>query len=210
MLMKKIALVLCVCTAFSGCQMTLPELGGGAPQGQTSVRLVSSNFIVSAPDGFCVDGASVQDTPETGFVLMADCAALRGRKHKVDQARSVLLTTTVATPLESPDSVTPQALKQFFDTEQGRAILSRNGDAATISANMEIVADQTLILHIHDSSPVHIDGLSQDDWRAFSVINDRLVTLSAAPFVGGAASDSNAKTLMIQLVRLLQDENVAQ
>lgn len=190
--------------------MALPKLGGGATQSQTSVRLVSSNFTVTAPDGFCVDGASVQDTTQSGFVLMADCAALRGRKRKVDQARSVLLTATVAAPLESSDSVTPQALEHFFNTVQGRAILSRNGDAATISATMEIVADNTLILHIRDSSPVNIDGLSQDDWRAFTVINGRLVTLSAAPFVGGSASGSSAKALVIQLAGLLLDENVAQ
>ncbi|MBU2866139.1 hypothetical protein [Pacificibacter marinus] len=190
--------------------MTLPDLGGGAIKGQTSVRLASSNFTVTAPDGFCVDETSVKDTVKTGFVLMADCAALRGKKHKVDQSRSVLLTTTVAAPLENPESVTPQALQKFFSTEQGRAVLSRNGDAVTVSASMEIVDDDTLILHIRDSSPVNIDGLSQDDWRAFTVIHNRLVTLSVTPFVGVTASNTSAKALVIQLARLLLAENVAQ
>jgi hypothetical protein len=210
MLMNKMVLALCLCTAFSGCQMASPMLGAPSHKGQTSVRLASSNFTVTALNGFCVDEASVQDTAQAGFVLMADCAALRGRKRQVDQARSVLLTATVAAPLDAPESVTPQALEQFFGTDQGRTALSRTGDAATVSASMEVVDDATLILYIRDSSPVNIEGLSQNDWRAFTVINDRLVTLSAAPFVGVAAGDSSAKTFLIQLADLLKVENVAQ
>jgi hypothetical protein len=190
--------------------MTLPEFGGITNKGQASVRLASSNFTITALDGFCIDQASIKDTAQAGFVLMADCAALSGRKRKVDQARSVLLTATVAPPLESPESVTSQGLEQFFGSEQGRAVLSRSGDATTVSATMETLDDDTLILHIYDSSPTNIEGLAKDDWRAFTVINDRLVTLSAAPFVGVTASNPSAKTLVIQLAQLLQIENVAQ
>lgn len=189
--------------------MALPKQGEHAAKGLTSVRLAASNFNVTAPNGFCIEETSVKDTAQTGFVLMADCAALRGKKRQVNQSRSVLLTTTVAPPLESSQNVTPKALEQFFGTEQGRAVLSRNGDPDAVSASMEIVNNDILILYIRDSSPVNIEGLAQDDWRAFTVINDRLVTLSVASFVGGAASKPSAKTLMIRLADLLQVENVA-
>lgn len=190
--------------------MAIPKLVGLAQKGQTSVRLASSNFTVTALDGFCIDEASVKDSAQAGFVLMADCAALRGRKRQVDQARSVLLTTTVAAPLDAPKSMTPQALERFFGTAQGRTALSRTGDATTVFANIEIVDGDTVILHIRDSSPVNIEGLSQDDWRAFIVLNDRLVTLSATPFVGVRSSNPSAKMLLIQLADLLKVENVAQ
>ncbi|MEM5476143.1 hypothetical protein [Pacificibacter sp. AS14] len=190
--------------------MTLSKFGDTIPKGQSSWRLLSSNFIVTAPDGFCVDGASLKDTSKASFVLMADCAALSSKNRKVDQSRSVLLTVTISAPLESAGSVTPRALEQFFGTEQGRTVLSRDSDAATVSATMEKVGNDTLILHIYDSAPTNIEGLAQEDWRAFTVINNRLVTLSAAPFEGVTARNSNAKTLVIQLTHLLQVENLAQ
>lgn len=207
MLFKKLALAISLCAVLSGCQMAMPELGSGSTKGQTSMRLAESDFVVSAPEGFCVDPASVKDTAQAGFVLMADCAALRGKKRKVDQSRSVLLTVAISEPLESSGSVTPQALEQFFDTPQGRTTLSRAGDASTVSASMETVRGDTLILHVRDSSPANIDGLARDDWRAFVVINDRLVTLTAASFLGASAANPSAKTLMIQLARHLQVEN---
>lgn len=187
----------------------MPDLGSGRNKGQTSVRLASSNFMISAPDGFCVDSASLKDAPQAGFVLMADCAALRGKPRKVDQSRSVLLTAAISEPLESAKSVTAQALKQFFETPQGRTTLSRSGDPSTVSASTETVRGDTLLLHIRDSSPANIDGLAQDDWRAFIVVNDRLVTLTAASFVGTAQANPSAKTLVSQLAHRLQVENAA-
>lgn len=210
MVLNKFVLVACLGFGVSGCQMALPKLPLGAPSAQPSVQLAASDIVVSAPNGFCVDAASLKDTPQAAFVLMADCAALRGKKRKVNQSRSVMLTAAVSAPLESANSVTPQALKAFFETQQGRTTLSRRNDVNTVSANMDIVEDDILVLHIRDSSPAQIAGLAQNDWRAFVVLKDRLVTLTAAPFVNTTAANPSAKTLVMQLARRLQVENVTE
>jgi hypothetical protein len=210
MMFKKLVLAACFGLGLSGCQVALPELGMSPKMAQDSVRLSASDFVVSAPDGFCIDAASIKNTPQAGFVLMADCAALRGKKRKVDQSRSLMLTAAISAPLDSVDSVTPKALKQFFDTAQGRTTLSRNGDPSTVFSSMEIMPHDILILHIRDSSPAQIMGLAQDDWRAFVVIKGRLVTLTAAPFVNASVANPSAKTLVTQLARRLQVENATE
>ena len=209
MLPKKMCLSGVLCLGLGGCQMGLSDLGTAAKDAPTSVRLSSTTFAISAPKGFCIDTASMKDAHETGFVLMADCASLRGKKSKGDLSKSAVLTAAISAPLESADSVTTIALERFFETPQGRTTLSRSGDPSSVSVDFSSLSEDVLMLHIFDSSPAVIDGLEGDDWRAFTVINGRLVTLTAARFSGAPKPNPSAKELVTVLARRVQVENAA-
>ncbi|SEK91893.1 hypothetical protein [Pacificibacter marinus] len=210
MVRKKLSLALLALAGLCGCQMAMPQFGSNSKTTPPSVLLSSSGLIVTAPQGFCIDAASLKDTPDIGFVLMADCAALRGKKKPSDAARSVMVTAALSGPLDSPESVTSAALDSFFATTQGRSTLSRSGDPDTVSATSEILPDDILVLHARDSSPATIKGLAGDDWRAFTVISGRLVTLTAAPFANMPAPNPSAKALVTELARRLKVENAPQ
>lgn len=207
---KKVSLALLATVGLCGCNMALPQLDLSSKTTPPSVRLSSSGMTVTAPKGFCIDVASLKDTPDIGFVLMADCAALRGKRKSGSPARSVMITAALSGPMERPDRVTSAALDDFFATTQGRSTLSRTGDPETVSMTSDILPNNILVLHARDSSPATIQGLAGDDWRAFTMINDRLVTLTAAPFAKMPSPNPSAKALVIQLARRLQVENIPQ
>jgi hypothetical protein len=210
MLLKKMGLTGALYVGLSGCQMALPDLGSAAKDAPTSVRLFSSAFTITAPNGFCIDTASMKDAPDSGFVLMADCAPLRGKKSTDDLSKSAVLTVAISAPLESADSVTPTAMERFFETPQGQTTLSRSGDPSSVSVDFSSLSDDVLMLHTFDSSPAIMNGLDGDDWRAFTVIKGRLVTLTAARFSGAPKPNPSAKALVTALVRRVQVENATE
>jgi hypothetical protein len=206
MFLKKILLSIAVLTVVSGCQMALPELGVGAKSAPKSVQLSASGLTISAPDGFCIDTKSIKETAQSGFVLMAGCNALRGKATA--QPKSELLTAVFSEPMEAAQNVTAETLASYFATPQGKTALSRNGSPDSVVSEASISDDGILVIHTKDSSPTTVDGLGSDDWRAFSVVQSRLMTLTAVQFSGMRSAGPAPDVLVLQAMRKLLQKNI--
>ena len=73
------------------------------------------------------------------------------------------------------------ALGRFFNTPEGRAILSRSGNANAVDILDTDVSQNALILHFTDESVAQL-GLSPEHWRALFRLDGRLVTVAVSGF----------------------------
>ena len=144
---------------------------------------VSDGIVIAAPPGYCIDGRASRVGDNGGaFILMGSCAALSQNARAPRPEKPGVLTVTVsdnALPLD--DAEMARALGRYFDTADGRAILSRSGNANAVDILDNTVMGDALILHFTDDSVTGL-GLSPEHWRALFRLEGRLVTVAVSGF----------------------------
>lgn len=156
--------------------------GLGGARHTDAVQLAASGVTIAGPVGYCADASAIDDRADGGFVLMVNCDALRGRRvAQGDDARG-LLTASVSAPLSAPESYDPRRLGLFFDATAGQAALSRAGDPATVTVLESFVQDDAVFLHARDTAPSPLGAISEEYWRAVTLANGRLVTMTVTPY----------------------------
>ncbi|MEO1639042.1 MAG: dihydroxy-acid dehydratase [Pseudomonadota bacterium] len=153
------ALVLTGCTAF-------------APATR-SVALVGGDVMVDAPAGYCVDTSTSR--PGDGFAVLAPCASLGAE----DPAPGVVAVATLQVGPPDSGSIAGSeiAFRDFLITDAGTALLSRNSDAEEISILSTQAFNSRVMIHFADTGPPPLAGLQQEEWRAFTDVGGRLVTI---------------------------------
>ena len=164
-------------SVLSACMLTAPEqtttLAGGA------VRL-------QAPAGYCVD--TMASRPAEDFAVLAPCATLGVEAATPDV---VGLITVLAGAADSGAIANDEiALRDFLITPQGRALLSQSGTAGDITILSTQAFDDQVMVHFNDQGAPPLEGLQNEEWRAFRNIGGRLVTvgvrgLAASPLQDG-------------------------
>ncbi|WP_333713538.1 dihydroxy-acid dehydratase [Yoonia sp.] len=164
-------------SVMSACLLIAPErtttLAGGAVQ-------------LQAPAGYCVDTMTRRLSED--FAVLAPCATL-GVEAPVPDV--VGLITVLAGAAGSGTIATDEiALRDFLITSEGRALLSQTGTAGDIRILSTQAFDDQVMVHFTDQGTPPLDGLQNEEWRAFRNIGGRLVTvgvrgLAVAPLQDG-------------------------
>ncbi len=151
-----------------------------------SVALLEGGIVATTPDGYCVDGQSSR--PAEGFALLAPCVSL----GEPELAPDVIGVATVQVGPEASGSVAGAegALRDYLITEDGAGLLSQSGNAADVEILSSQAFDGQVMVYFKDASDPPVVGLQNEEWRAFTDINGRLVTiavrgLAAAPLQDG-------------------------
>ena len=155
-----------------------------APQMEATRALpVSDGIVIAAPPGYCIDDRASRVERDGGaFVLMGSCAAISQDARAPRPATPGVLTVTVSdTALALDGADMARALGRYFDTDEGRAILSRSGNAGAVDILDNDVVGDALILHFTDESVTGL-GLSREHWRALFRLDGRLVTVAVSGF----------------------------
>ena len=155
--------------ALSGCL----DAGLGA-RTSPAVVLSEAGLSVGGPSGYCVNPPSVIDSDPGAFVVLTNCAALEGRPTRAQ----AVLTFSASGELSDPLLFNAAEVAGFFNSERGRAALSRRGDAGSVTVLAAKPDGETVIIHAVDRAPPPMAGLAQDYWRALYVDRDRLMTLT--------------------------------
>lgn len=178
--------------ALSGC------LAGGQPVakgGQKPIRkvsLASSDLVVQAPEGYCVDTTSVQETAsgEGSFVMLADCGVLMGqRAHQKDP---VVMTVAIAAPRPGMDTPTAQ--------EVSRSFASSSVVAMRDTPNLALVGLAT-------GGNTAVRGADARYWRGAMRLRDRLVSIALYAPKGSAYTEAPGASLLGDVARLLVASN---
>ena len=147
-----------------------------------SVPLVDGAVIATAPSGYCVDPSTSR--PAVGFAVIAPCATLGGDAA----APGVLGVATVQVGAAGSATVAgaEDDLRDLLQTEAGAQLLSPTGQSAQINVKEAEILDNTVRVYFSDAGAPPIDGMQSEEWRAFTDIGGRLVTvgvrgLAAAP-----------------------------
>ena len=175
------------------------------------VLVADDTVVVAGPPGYCIDpSASKMKGRDGAFVLLGSCASISQDAGKPSPSSPGILTVTVSR--NATDSAALEASLEefaaFFETEAGRATLSRTGQAQTVKVDDIRMEDRVLIIHATDTSPV-IDGVAPDVWRALFGVNDRLLSASVSGFVAQPLSNEDGFNMLDALMRRILAENRA-
>ena len=154
-----------------------------------SIVLADGAITANAPAGYCVDAGS--SNADRGFAVMASCASLGSD----DATPDVLGVATVQVwPADSGSVAGAEtALVSLLETDTGSTLLSAKGNSDNINVIETGTDESTVTVHFSDEGTPPISGLGNEEWRAFTDINGRLVTVSvrgiaAAPLPDGTGS----------------------
>jgi hypothetical protein len=201
------------CLALAACGGGGGGLGLGlgptepAPQ-QASVT--ADRVIVAGPEGYCVDPTATRDRGDTGFVLLGNCAVISNSRRAAQPAVPAILTAAISAPSEG-GSLTQNldALDDFFRSADGLRLLSRSGEAETVTVLDSAVEGDVFYLHARDTSESPIDGVQQTYWRAYMDVGARIATLSVLGLADREVSDTDSLETLRQFAGAVRQANLA-
>jgi hypothetical protein len=202
---------LCVaCLALAAC-------GGGGLRGiavapaPAEVAVTSDQIVVTGPDGYCVDPTATRNTDDTGFVLLGNCAAIANSRRAGEPASPALLTAAISEPSTGGRLADSMAeLDAFFRSDEGLSLISRSGDAGTVTI-LDTAQDEdgVFLLHASDTSAGAIEGVQQDYWRAYLDVGPRIATLSVLVLEDRAPSREETLATLRSFVAAIRAANDA-
>jgi hypothetical protein len=168
------------------------------------VAMLNGDLVVAPPAGYCAD--PVSSRLRDGFAVIAPCVTL-GTEAPVP---SILGVATVQAGAVSSAMVTgaEASLRDFLTGPQGASLLSKGNGGASISVVSSQAFDGRVTVHFRDSAEPPMDGLGQDEWRAFTDVNGRLVTVSVRGLADAPLSASRGASLLDRMMQGLTAGNV--
>ncbi len=183
-------------------------LFGGGEDAPTEVAVTRDLVVITGPEGYCVDPTATRNTEDTGFVLMGNCAAIANSRRVVQPATPAVLTAAVSEASEGGRLADSMAdLDAFFRSDDGLRLISRAGDAETVTVLDTLVEGDVFLLHASDTSDGAIDGVQEEYWRAYLDIGNRLATLSVIALEDRALSRDESLETLRGFVTAVQQAN---
>ncbi len=149
---------LLVFCALAGC------VAGSA--GSHATPVLGGALQIGVPAGYCIDSKVSRETSDGVVMLMGRCT-------DAVKAKPALISVSVGQG-GSAGVMTAggPALTAFFNSDQGRAALSRDGRAENLKIVEAVGVDDAFLMHLQDRN-------AGDYWRAVIGVKGRLVTVSA-------------------------------
>lgn len=164
-----------------------------APQSR-KIAVLDGAVTIAPPNGYCVDAKASRAGKDNAVVLMGRCSAS-------STLVAALVTASLGTAgSDAALSIGPVALTSFFNSNDGLAMLSSSGKPEDIALKSSQIEDETLFLLIEDKT-------SGTYWRAFSSLQGRLLTLTAAGVDTVILNPDDGRALLSQTLSSLDKAN---
>jgi len=157
-----------------------------------SVALAQGEVIATSPAGYCID--DIGSHPERDFAILAPCVTLGA-----DTAAPSLVgfATVQVGPADSGSVAADElALRDYLITEDGARLLSQTGDAEAVDILSSQAFNSQVMIHFTDAGPPPMAGLQGEEWRAFTNINGRLVTIGVRGLAVAPLQEGPGATLL--------------
>jgi len=199
----RVAACLLAVTGLAGCG----ALGFGA-SAPADIAVTSDRVVVTGPEGYCVDPTATRDTGDTGFVVLGNCAAISNSDLAVQPEVPAVLTAAVSEPSDGGQLAESLGeLDAFFRSEDGLRLISRTGDAATVTVLDTVIEGEVFLLHATDTSAGSIEGVQGDYWRAYLDVGSRIATLSVLALEDRVLSRDESLATLRSFVQAVQASN---
>lgn len=172
-------------------------LGACAPaEPVRTLSLLDGAITASTPDGYCIDQQTSR--PATGFAVIAPCATLGGN----GPAPAAIGVATLQIGPDGSGAVAgaERALRDLLETEAGARLLSTGGQAETITILNSQAFRNRVTVHFTDTGQPPFARLQGEEWRAFTDIDGRLVTVAVRGLATAPLQDGTGFWLLDQLV----------
>lgn len=160
------------------------------------VALLTGDLVVTPPAGYCAD--PVSSRLRAGFAVFAPCVTL-GTDAPVPSIIGVAIVQAGDTGSAMVTSG-ETGLRDFLTSPQGAGLLSK-GSSATITVISSQTSGGRVTVHFRDTGAPPMDGLGPDEWRAFTDIGGRLVTVSVRGLDDAPLSAARGNALLDQVLR---------
>lgn len=212
---SKAGLALAAALTLAGCDAA-PMVGAGAGgfaftrAAPEKIAVANDSVIVAGPEGYCIDNRATRDQAAGAFVLLASCAAITRRGTAPHPVFPALLTVSITPDAAGAVPVAKQAprLKRFFSSAEGRAALSRDGQASSIDVVETFTRDGAFIIHARDHGNDGTPGLSEDHWRAIFNVNGQIVSASVMALEDHPITDDAGMATLWDLATRISRESI--
>ena len=198
--------------ALLGCVEGPATVGPTPVPKAVSVTAGDTPIVIAAPDGFCVDRATIDENSQGTFMFLSDCRVISEGGATARLPISAILTASISpTGLAGSEQGMEPALtslKGFLSSPLGLFTLSKsNMDGATriLSAKQSDVA---LYLLVQDTAFTGEAGASNRYWRAFIEVNGRLVALSVTGYAKGDTGEERSLRIIRAFVEAIVIANM--
>lgn len=189
--------------ALAGCGELTSALG--PPASMTA----AGGVVVAGPRGYCIDRRLTRTGEGNSFVVLGACSAFPFGTES-PPGRAAILTASVGGDVTS-GAFDPEVLEEFLRSDQGRATLSRVGQAGTVTIHEARQDPGALSLMIRDTA-VTGDGPQVDPtyWRAVFLVRGHLVTATVMAFRDSPLSVDQGFFTLADFVGRIRAASVAQ
>ncbi len=170
--------------------------------------IVADRVVVAGPPGYCVDTSKVRETGQAAFVLLGSCASLTEGERFEEPSQPGVLTVLVSGPGEGEalSLASDEQLESFFNSTQGRAALSADGQPDMVEVLETQAEAGQIFVRARDLSQTRPAGVDSEYWRALVDVRGHLVTATLIGFEDEPLEPSAGLLTMTQLTdRLLRD-----
>lgn len=175
-------------------------------KGVPTLALLGGDFVAAGPAGYCADRNASR--PQKGFAILAPCAVLG-----VQNASPAIFAMTTVQVGQTGSAIVaqdPVAFSAYLEGPNGPQLLSRTGNAGSVSiSDVTQIGDQVLV-HLVDDAPAVIDGAQRDEWRAFFDVAGRLVTIAVRGLDEAPLTQASGDALLSQTIRAIIGANAQQ
>ncbi len=161
------------------------------------IVVLDGAVTIAPPKGYCVDAKASRTGDDSAVILMGRCSA--GSKL----AAALVTASLGAAGSDAALSIGPVAMTSFFNSDAGLAMLSSTGKPEDVILKSSQIDDETLFLLIEDKA-------TGTYWRAFSSLQGRLLTLTAAGVAAAGVdtlSPDDGRALLVQTLLTLNKAN---
>ena len=191
-----------------GVLASLPSVSGGASQVEQApafaqLELLDGAVTAAGPDGYCADLSA--SAPDDGFAIFAPCTSLDPEA----EARALAGLATVQVGASDSATVTGQeaAFVALLESPEGAAVLSRTGQADTVTIQSTKPDEGAVSVRFTDSAPTDFDGAQALQWRAFVDVGNRLVTISVRGLQDAPLARAEGSAMLRQAIAALVAAN---
>lgn len=179
-----------------------------------AVRVTAGDvdLVVAAPNGFCIDRATIDENRRGTFMFLSDCRVVASTGKAARVPISSILTASISPTglVGSENGVKPAlaALGQFLSTPVGAFTLSKSHVDGATSILQTKQTDVALYLLVEDTAFDGSAGVSNRYWRAFTEVNGRLVALSVTGYSDSDPEEDRSLRIIRGFVQSIIDANV--
>jgi hypothetical protein len=172
-----------------------------APVNSEAELTVAGNVVVAPPSGFCIlqESRFVQGTAE--FAAMLPCASAL---PLIGGGVKAVLTVTVGEDGTANGlDLTASGLTAYFESDEGRAALSRAGKAESVIVHEVRETNGAVVVRMTDQS-ARWPGMG---WRAVAAMRGHLVTLTVRGNGAEALTEAQGQRLIDRFVGAMRRAN---
>ena len=193
-------------TLLTGClELPVQVSRDGADDAEPNAKTVSvSGQDVTLGDaaGYCINDRQSRYTAAGAFVVMAPCS---DSDEAMPTRGLVLINVLASQPLQ--DALKTDKMDAFFRSDEGRMALSAKGKASDVEILGTMGSKGSYVVHSRDAAGPVIPDTSDEQWRLFMVVADRLVSISMVNFTDAPMPDGEIFTQLEGIARAIRALN---